>query len=87
MIENVVHLVSRHEWGGDEDQNLLRDADSASFLETNAEGFVTRKAQVEGYEKIRKKLDWMFDRIGSEERKEHVRENYEKWSKLLDVEK
>lgn len=87
MIENVVHLVSRHEWGGDEDQNLLRDADSASFLETNAEGFVTRKAQGEGYEKIRKKLDWMFDRIGSEERKEHVRENYEKWSKLLDVEK
>ncbi|NTW30759.1 MAG: DUF4202 domain-containing protein [Candidatus Moranbacteria bacterium] len=87
LAENVAHLVSRHEWGGDEEQDLLRDADSVSFLETNAEGFVMKKAQVEGYEKIREKLDWMFDRIGSEERKEYARENYEKWSSLLETAK
>ncbi|MEI6650865.1 MAG: DUF4202 family protein [Candidatus Moraniibacteriota bacterium] len=87
LSEKVAHLVGRHEWGGDEEQNLLRDADSVSFLETNAEGFVMKKAQVEGYEKIREKLDWMFNRIGSEERKVYAKENYKKWSDMLNASK
>lgn len=78
-IATVTHLISRHEEGGDEEQNAMMDADSVSFFETNAEMFVTKKAPVEGYEKVKGKLDWMFNRISSDLAKDEARENYEKW--------
>lgn len=84
LVEKVVSLISKHEVGGDEEQNALMDADSISFFETNAEMFVNKKAPVEGYAKVKAKLDWMFNRISSEEHKKLARENYEKWSKELE---
>ncbi|MFH0835753.1 MAG: DUF4202 family protein, partial [Candidatus Micrarchaeota archaeon] len=42
IVERVSKLVARHEEGGDEDQNLLRDADSLSFLENNVQRFLER---------------------------------------------
>ncbi len=83
-IKTVENLISKHEVGGDEDQNALMDADSVSYFETNVEMFVRERAEKEGYEKIKAKLDWMFDRISLPERKEFARENYEKWSGELD---
>lgn len=44
LISTVVHLISRHEEGGDNEQNALMDADSVSFFETNVENFVRKKA-------------------------------------------
>ena len=84
IIKKTFHLISKHEVGGDEEQNALMDADSISFFETNAEMFVNKKAPIEGYEKVKEKLDWMFNRISTEERKEFARENYSKWSKELE---
>ncbi|WKZ26777.1 MAG: DUF4202 family protein [Candidatus Paceibacterota bacterium] len=84
VIKTVRHLISKHEVGGDEEQNALMDADSVSFFETNAELFVNEKAAIEGYEEVKEKLDWMFNRISSKKRKEIARENYEKWSKILE---
>ncbi|MEK7588765.1 MAG: DUF4202 family protein [Patescibacteria group bacterium] len=84
MIEKVYHLVSKHEVGGDAEQNALMDADSVSFFETNAEMFVTKKAPIEGYTKVKSKLDWMFERISTEEHKEYARENYNKWAGELE---
>lgn len=46
-IDRVVHLISKHEQGGDTDQNILMNADSASFLETNAYTFIEKKAKEE----------------------------------------
>ena len=83
-INKVVHLVSKHETGGDIEQNSLMDADSVSFFETNAGMFVFEKAPVEGYKKIKEKLDWMFNRISTEEHKNFAKENYEKWIKELE---
>jgi hypothetical protein len=83
-IQKVYHLVSKHEIGGDTEQNALMDADSVSFFETNAEMFVHKKAPVEGYVKVKSKLDWMFDRISTEEHKEFAKENYNKWIKELE---
>ena len=83
-ISKVKHLVSKHEVGGDFEQNALMDADAISFFETNAQHFVEERAPIEGYEKIKEKLDWMFNRINTEEHKEFARENYEKWSKELE---
>lgn len=84
VIDKVSYLISKHEVGGDEEQNALMDADSISFFETNAEMFVNKKAPVEGYAKVKEKLDWMFNRISTEERKEFARENYQKWSEELE---
>lgn len=84
MIFKVKHLIARHEVGGDDEQNALMDADSVSFLETNAEMFVNKKAPIEGYMKVKEKLDWMFNRISSIRAKEEARLNYIKWSSLLE---
>ena len=46
-IARVVHLICKHEQGGDTDQNILMNADSASFLETNAYTFIEKKAKDE----------------------------------------
>lgn len=83
LIEQVKHLISKHELGGDLEQNALMDADSVSFFETNAEMFVTKKAPIEGKEKVKEKLDWMFNRISKEEHKNFAQENYNKWMNLL----
>lgn len=83
-ITKVAHLISRHEEGGDEEQNALKDADSVSYFETNAEMFVRERAKTDGYEKVKEKIDWMFDRITSPVAKEAARANYEKWSRELE---
>jgi len=83
VIEKVSHLISKHEVGGDNEQNALMDADSVSFFETNAENFVTKKAPIEGKEKVKAKLDWMFDRIQSTQAKKAASENYRKWIDVL----
>jgi len=85
LIKTVAHLISRHEVGGDAQQNALMDADSISFFETNAEMFVNKKTPVEGYKNVKEKLDWMFNRISSEDHKELARGNYEKWSEALEA--
>ncbi len=79
LIDKISHLISKHEVGGDEEQNALMDADSVSFFETNARMFIVKKAPVEGYEKIKEKFDWMFNRICSEDHKHYARINYKKW--------
>src|SRR3989338_4048612 len=79
-IEKVKHLISKHEVGGDAEQDALMDADSVSYFETNAEMFVNERAKKEGYEKIKGKLDWMFNRIKSDTAREAARDNYLKWS-------
>jgi hypothetical protein len=47
LIATVIHLISRHEEGGDATQNALMDADSVSFFETNVENFVRKKVLTE----------------------------------------
>jgi hypothetical protein len=42
MIERVMMLVSKHEVGGNDDQNLLKDADAISFLENQIDVFLTK---------------------------------------------
>lgn len=78
LIERVKHLVSRHEVGGDDDQNILKDADSISFLENNIDLFLTTKVKELGKEKIGKKFDSMYSRITNEMAKEMARPFYER---------
>ncbi len=69
LIDRVSELISKHEVGGNEDQTILKDADSVSFLETQIDGFLKNKVPQVGKEKVRDKFNWMFERITSDEAK------------------
>jgi hypothetical protein len=83
LIEEIKTLISRHEEGGNERQNLLKDADSLSFFENNIPSFL-KKVGEQGKENIRKKFDWMFERISSQNAKQIAKPGYEKAIKDLD---
>lgn len=85
MIERVRNLVSKHEEGGNDDQNVLKDADSVSYFEVNAGRFIKKHLQKVGKEKIRKKFDWMFSRITSEKARAIARLWYEAALKKLEL--
>jgi len=88
FIARVTRLVSRHEIGGDGDQNILKDADSVSFFENNADRFLAHWIPMlgkYGKEKVRAKFQWMFDRISSEKAREIARPWYEETMKKLDA--
>ena len=83
MIERVKMLISKHEVGGNDDQNLLKDADSVSFFENNVEYFVNKKVDETSKDKVKDKFDWMFNRISSEKAKQIARPWYEEAIKKL----
>jgi len=70
LIERVKMLVSKHEEGGNQDSNLLKDVDSVSFFENNIPAFLNINVSKRGKEKVKKKFDWMFNRITSKKAKE-----------------
>ena len=67
FAQRVRHLISRHEVGGDADQDFLKDMDSLSFLENNIDFFLTHVENAADKEEVRGKFTWMFERISSEE--------------------
>ena len=77
LAERVRTLISRHEEGGTDEQNLLRDADSVSFFENNCDYFLRVLAAKEGPATVRAKFAWMFERIGSEPARRIARPWYE----------
>ncbi|MBP7058057.1 DUF4202 family protein [Candidatus Gracilibacteria bacterium] len=83
FIQKVKMLISRHEEGGNDDQNLLKDADSISFFETNISSFLEGKSLEMGKEKIKQKFDWMFNRITSPKAKQIAQPFYETALKAL----
>jgi len=84
-IERVKELVSRHEIGGDEDQNLLKDADSISFFENVVEFFLTKKVNEAGRKKVKDKLDWMYGRITTDRARTLAKQQYAESIKELDL--
>lgn len=57
LIIRTKELISKHEVGGTEDQNLLKDADSLSFFENNIDHFITNLARETSKEKVKEKFD------------------------------
>lgn len=85
LIDRVRMLISVHEVGGNEDQNILKDADSISFFENNIPVFITKKVKETNKEKVREKFDWMYERITSEKAKEIAKPMYEEAIKRLEA--
>lgn len=86
LVERVFYLVSHHEIGGDEDANTLKDADSLSYFEVNAERHVKWVHMNITKEQIREKMDWMYNRITLKEAKDLCKPLYERGLKLLEDE-
>ena len=82
LIRKVKFLILQHEWSGNEDQNILKDADSISFLEVNTQVFIENNPGM-NKEIIRAKLDWMFERITSEKARQIADPMYQKALKML----
>ena len=85
LRSKVKHLIAHHETGGDPESNLLKDADSLSFFQTNVDLFVTVKVRESSPEKVKRKFDWMFERISGIDAREYCRPLYEAALKKLFV--
>lgn len=70
-IARVKMLISKHEEGGDDDQNVLNDADCLSYFEDKALRHVREhKNQGKPPEEMKRKLEYIYDRIKSEKAKQ-----------------
>jgi len=78
IIDDVVKLISVHEEGGWKEADILRDADSISFLEVNINRFISRITTVFTKQEVKEKFDYMFERIGSSKAKIIAKPFYDK---------
>ena len=76
-IEKIYKIVLNHEFGGDFDTDILKDADSISFFINNAEHFIKVKTKESSSEKVLSKLEWMYNRITNAEAKKIAYKFYE----------
>ncbi len=72
IIEDVYRLVCRHETGGDQRSDLIRDADSISFFEVNLPLYFERSS----YEETKRRCIWGYKRLSAEVRPHVVTLSY-----------
>jgi len=77
-IRKIRRLITYHEIGGDKETDLIKDADSLSFLEINAPLFISWIPQKASAKEVKEKFDYMFNRISSEKAKRLVLPFYKK---------
>lgn len=78
----VRDLISHHEVGGNPDQDLLKDADSISFLEVSAIRHAKKKWLSKG--EILRKVVRMYTRITSETAREFAKPFYKRAREVLE---
>jgi len=83
LTKRIENMVRHHEEGGDEESDLIKDADSLSFLEVNAPRHIKTLAKTLGKGKMRRKIDYMYNRISSTKAKSFAKSYYERAIKLL----
>lgn len=83
FIKRVKHLVAHHEEGGDEDQNVLCDADCLAYFEEKALRHA-KEHKREGREgEMIKKLKYIFSRISSYKARQIAKPFYKKVLEVL----
>ena len=84
-IEKVKRLVLTHEVGGDDEQNIIKDADSLSFFRGDLKDFISRhSANGSSTEHLLGKLDWMYTRVTADRVKVKAKPMYEEALKILE---
>ncbi len=58
VIDKVSDLVSKHEFGGDEESDILKDADSIAYFEYNIPSYLKRN----GRDRAKEKIKFMYKR-------------------------
>ena len=61
IIDKVYRLVGNHEFGGDEEGNILMDADSLAYFEYNLPTGIKRN----GIERAKEKMKFMYARLSA----------------------
>jgi Domain of unknown function (DUF4202) len=83
VVGKIASLIAKHEVGGNDDQNLIKDADSISYFENQVNHFISNKAGEVGKPNVEQKFKWMFDRMTSQRAKDIARPLYEAAIKKL----
>lgn len=81
--KRVAEMVRLHEVGGTSEADLIKDADSISYFEVNAPRHIEKFGKPLGKEKLRKKYDFMFNRISSSRAKKIAEPMYKKVMKAF----
>ena len=76
FASRVRSIIEKHEMGGTYEQNIVKDADSISYFETNALKHVAWAEKFSDKE-VRAKYDWMWDRITFDKARDFARPFYE----------
>jgi len=77
LVEKVKNLVEAHDLGGDDEKDALKDADSISFLENNADIFIDSLEKGKTIDQIHDKFDIMYNRISSPESRQLAKRYYD----------
>ncbi|NMB91249.1 DUF4202 domain-containing protein [candidate division WWE3 bacterium] len=65
IVDKVKFLVANHEEGGDNESDVLRDADSLAFFEYNIPSYMERNS----LDRTKEKMKFMFNRMSSKAKK------------------
>ncbi len=65
IIDKVEHLVKSHEFGGDEESNILMDADSLAYFDYNISPYLKRN----GGDRTKEKIKFMYKRLSAKAKK------------------
>ncbi|MFA5797710.1 MAG: DUF4202 family protein [Candidatus Woesearchaeota archaeon] len=84
-IARIHNMILHHEEGGNEESDLIKDADSLSYFKINALRHVEKLTSRLGKDKIRRKFDFMYNRITSSQAKSLATPLYFEAVQLLDV--
>lgn len=84
LISKVKKLIEKHEFGGTYEENLVKDADSLSFLENNISVFIGFIPEKITKEDVKRKFNYMFNRISSPKAKQMAKPFYKKAMKELE---
>ena len=84
IAKKVKELIEKHEEGGTEEQNVIKDADSISYFENNAPKHAKWTERGFTKEEIKRKFDWMFNRISSEKAKQIAEPFYKRAIEILE---
>ena len=80
VINKVRHLVEGHEFGGDEEQNILMDADSLAYFDYNIPSYLKRN----GRDRTKEKIRFMYKRLTAKGKKLVDEIKFEDMYKLLE---
>ena len=83
-ISRIEHMVRLHEAGGMPEAEWIKDADSISYFEVNAPKHIEKFGKPLGKAKVRRKYDFMFERMTHPEARKIAFPMYRKVMDLLE---